>query len=67
MQFSVPDMSCQHCVSSIRQAFANTAPESVVRIDLSARHVDIVSQRPEHELIAIFDDAGFEAHRVEPA
>lgn len=39
--FTVPDMSCAHCVATIRAAFAERMPGLPVAIDLAAKRVSV--------------------------
>jgi copper chaperone len=41
ISFSVNDMTCGHCVSSITKAVNAVDPGAQVRIDLAAHHVEI--------------------------
>ncbi|MFQ8433135.1 heavy-metal-associated domain-containing protein [Amaricoccus sp. W119] len=56
--FSVPDMSCGHCVSSITKAFAEKLPGVPVVVDLSTRTVSV--DAPAELAKAIIADAGYE-------
>ena len=57
--FSVPDMSCGHCVSSITKAFGEKLPGVSVVVDLSTRTVSV--DAPAGLAKAIIADAGYEA------
>lgn len=57
--FSVPDMSCGHCVSSITKAFGEKLPGVPVVVDLSTRTVSV--DAPAGLAKAIIADAGYEA------
>ena len=39
--FSVPDMTCGHCVKAITSAIAAIDPQAVVQVDLVAHHVRV--------------------------
>lgn len=42
--FTIPDMSCNHCVATIRAAFAERMPGVPVAIDLAARQVSVAAE-----------------------
>ncbi len=56
---SVPDMSCDHCRSSIEGSVGDVDGVASVMVDLSAKTVTVVGgQRA--EVVAAIDDAGFD-------
>ncbi|MPN39887.1 hypothetical protein SDC9_187421 [bioreactor metagenome] len=58
--FSVPDMSCQHCVKRIREALSRAGVEA----DVSLETKTITTSANDPELIVrILDDAGYDALR----
>ncbi len=61
LQFKVPDMDCQSCISSIEQAVHKIDSEASVAADLKTKHVIIGSEKAEaHEMMAAIEKAGFE-------
>jgi copper chaperone CopZ len=61
LQFKVPDMDCQSCVSSIEQAVHKIDAAASVAADLKTKHVVIGSETAEaHEMMAAIENAGFE-------
>ena len=57
--FSVPDMSCGHCVNAISKALA-AAGFSGFEVALDAKEVRIETDAPE-KVAAILDDEGYSA------
>lgn len=56
---SVPDMSCDHCRSSIEGSVGAIVGVAGVTVDLSAKTVTVVGgQRA--DVVAAIDDAGFD-------
>ena len=57
--FSVPDMSCQHCVGAISKALS-AAGFSGYEVLLDSKEVKAETDTPD-QVIAILDDAGYSA------
>lgn len=55
--FSVPDMTCGHCVGTITAAFAEKLPGVPVEIDLAGKTVRVAA--PSDVATAIIADAGY--------
>lgn len=67
MKFSVPDMTCNHCVQSITKAVHEVSSEAQVVCDLPNHVVEVsdpVSISPER-VVSALDDIGFEAKLIE--
>jgi len=61
LQFKVPDMDCQSCISSIEQAVHKVDANASVAADLETKQVIIGSEKAEiHEMMAAIEAAGFE-------
>lgn len=60
--FSVPDMTCGHCVKTITEAFAEKLPGTAIEIDLPAKTVRVAA--PAEVATAILSDAGYDAARI---
>ena len=56
--FKVEDMSCGHCVSTIRQALAAGLPDAAVAIDLGTKEVRVAGDAA--AAAAILREAGYE-------
>lgn len=61
-KFSVPQMSCGHCKSSIEKAVASVDADAVVEVDLTTREVSVQSGSNTEMLIEAMKSAGYEAH-----
>ena len=57
--FSVPDMSCQHCVGAISKALSD-AGFSGYEVLLDSKEVKVETDAPD-KVAAVLDDAGFPA------
>ena len=57
--FTVSDMTCGHCVSTITRAIQDVDSSAKVKIDLGKRVVGIGSDRPASEFLAAIRAAGY--------
>jgi copper chaperone len=58
--FSVNDMTCGHCISSITKAVMAVDPSALVRIDLATQHVEIEPTKVDAaDLGAAIKEAGY--------
>lgn len=57
--FSLPDMSCGHCVAAITQALKTADAQVQVSVDLDARTARVDSALPRDTLAAALADAGY--------
>jgi copper ion binding protein len=57
--YSVPDMSCQHCVDAISSEVGAIATVSSVSVDLDAKTVHVVGGA-DGAIRAAIDEAGFD-------
>ena len=57
--FSVPDMSCMHCVGAISKALS-AAGFSDCEVLLDSKEVKVETDAPD-KVVAVLDDAGYEA------
>ncbi len=60
LQFDVPDMDCQSCVSSIEGAVHKIDAGAHVAADLKTKRVIIGSDAQAEEIIAAIQKAGFD-------
>ena len=67
MKFSVPDMTCNHCVASITKAVQALSSDASVVCDVPNKVVDVanMNEYPPEKVIAALDDIGFEATLLE--
>jgi len=59
IEFTVNDMTCGHCASTITKAVKGVDAGATCEIDLGARRVRIASEREAAEFQAAIDDAGY--------
>ena len=59
MQFSVPDMTCGHCASTITKAVKAEDPAAKVEVDLPRRLVKVESMLSRDEIAQQIVDAGY--------
>jgi len=59
IEFTVPAMSCGHCVQAITRALQAVDPTAQVRVELESRHVRVESSRDAAEFARALDEAGY--------
>ncbi len=60
LAFEVKDMTCGHCVSTIKQALKATDKDAKVQIDLATHRVQVESASADAEKLAqTIEDAGY--------
>jgi copper chaperone len=59
IQFTVSDMDCQSCVSSITAAVKRVDAGASVAADLGTKHVVVGSSVEAHEIADAIESAGF--------
>jgi copper chaperone len=57
--FTLPDMSCGHCVAAITEAVQAADAQARLRIDREARTADVDSELPREALAAALTEAGY--------
>lgn len=60
-RYSVPEMSCGHCIATIERQIKSADSAAVVACDLSDRTVTVTSTLTADALLAAFREAGYEA------
>lgn len=58
-RFTLPDMSCGHCVAAITAALKAADAQARVDIDLPAKTAQVDSALPRDALIAALAEAGY--------
>lgn len=61
MKFSVPDMSCGHCVAAIEKAVKAADASADVTCDLDTHVVEIGTSAGQETISTALKDAGYEA------
>lgn len=64
LQFIVPDMDCEGCVSSITRAVQRLDADASVSADLTTKHVIVGSTVEAHEIAHAIEGAGFTVKAV---
>jgi copper chaperone len=57
--FTLPDMSCGHCVAAITQALKAADAQARIEIDREARTAKVDSALPRATLVAVLSEAGY--------
>lgn len=60
-RLSVPDMSCNHCKTTVEAALATVPQSGSVSVDLTTRTVEVAGPAPAAVLIEALDKAGYPA------
>jgi copper chaperone len=59
IEFNVNDMTCGHCASTITRAVKEVDAAGKCEVDLGAKRVRIVSDRPSEAFRTAIEEAGF--------
>jgi copper chaperone len=59
IQFSIPDMSCGHCVKAVTEAVQSVDAQAKVQVDLGTKQVKVESQAPREQLVHALAEAGY--------
>ena len=59
IEFTVPDMSCNHCVGTITKTVQALDPNARLSVDLASKLVKIESTQPRHALALALTEEGF--------
>ena len=60
IEFTLPTMTCGHCVGAVTQALQAVAPQARVQIDLPSRKVQVEGTAGREALSRALADAGYE-------
>lgn len=58
-RFTLPDMSCGHCVAAITEALKAADSQASIEIDREARTAAVESQLPRDALALVLTEAGY--------
>jgi copper chaperone len=67
IEFTLPDMSCGHCVRTVTQTVQQIDATATLDIDLPARRVRIASAQPADAFIAALTEEGYPPAAAAPA
>lgn len=59
IELNVPDMSCNHCVQTIRKAVAGVDATAHCDIDLGTKRVAVDSALPPSDFVEALEEAGY--------
>lgn len=59
LEFTIPDMSCGHCASSVTQACKLVDPTAKVEVDLNTKQVKVESAEPREGFVHALSEAGY--------
>lgn len=59
MDFTIPAMSCGHCVGAITNALKAVDPQAQVTIDLPTKHVSVQTTQSQSAVTAALAEAGY--------
>ena len=59
MEFTIPAMSCGHCVKAITQALTQLDSAATVSVDLPAKKVTVQTSQPPEKVAAALAEAGY--------
>ena len=59
MEFTIPAMSCGHCVRAITETQLQADPLSQVTVDLPTKHVSVQTTQSPSAVVAALAEAGY--------
>jgi copper chaperone len=59
IEMNVPDMSCNHCVQTIRKAVAGVDASARCDVDLDSKRVAVDSALPPSDFIEALEEVGY--------
>ena len=59
LEFSLPDMSCGHCASTVTQTCKLVDPDAKVEVDLGAKKVKVESAESRQDFADALAEAGY--------
>jgi len=59
MKFTVPDMSCGHCIATITKAVHSLDPAAEVKPDLASKSVTVETSVSAPAVSKVLEDAGY--------
>lgn len=67
IEYSVENLSCDHCVATVTRTLQGLNPMAAVRVDLAARRVRVAADVPPEDVVRSLADAGYPATVVAAA
>ena len=59
IELSVPEMTCNHCVDTIRKAVRGVDEGARCEVDLAAKRVTVDSALPPSDFVEALEEAGY--------
>jgi copper chaperone len=59
IEFTVPGMSCSHCVSMVTKTVQSVDPQAKVDVDLASKKVRVESTQPRQPIAEALTEAGY--------
>jgi copper chaperone len=59
IQFTLPDMTCGHCVKVVTQTVQRVDAQAQLKVDLASHEVKIESGRPAADFAAALTEEGY--------
>ena len=59
IQFTIPQMSCGHCVKAVTEAVHEVDPRAKVDVDLGTKQVHVESQAERQRIVDSLAEAGY--------
>ena len=59
IEMSVPDMTCGHCIATIRKAVSGIDQGATCNVDLEARRVTVGSVLPPSDFVEALEEVGY--------
>jgi copper chaperone len=59
IEMNVPDMTCGHCVATIRKAVSGIDQAATCDVDLEARRVTVGSVLPPSDFVEALEEVGY--------
>jgi copper chaperone len=59
LEFTIPAMSCGHCVKAVTQAVREIDPQADVQVDLASKQVTVQTTAAREAVVAALAEAGY--------
>lgn len=59
IEFTLPDMTCGHCVGAINEVLTELDPDCEIEFDLLNHLITVNSSASEQQLVSTLTDAGY--------
>ena len=59
LEFTIPAISCGHCVRAVTEAVHAVDPKAQVQVDLARKHVQVQTEAARAAVVAALAEAGY--------